>query len=126
MTLNKIKNQSTSSPQELQVRKLSGNLYEFIGHQNITQETVIRDDEQVTVYNSDMTHITSHINSRDEMISALIRLRYTQDAEFALINKGIQNAEDVEYVAYRDYVNLCKQQANTHYKDLDEMVEGLL
>ena len=111
----KIKNQATSSPQDLQVRKLSGNLYEFIGHTNITQETIIRDDEQVTVYNSDMVHITTRINSRDEMISALIRLRYTQDAEFALINKGIADSTNVEYVAYRAYVETCKTHANTYW-----------
>lgn len=111
----KIKNQSTSSPQEIQVRKLSGNLYEFIGHANIIPEVIIHDDEQVTVYNSDMTHITSYINSRDEMISALIRLRYTQDTEFALINKGIADSTNTEYVAYRDYVETCKTQANVYY-----------
>jgi len=110
-----IKNQSTSIPQDLQVRKLSGNIYEFIGHTNITQEVITRDDEQVTVYNSDMVHITTRINSRNEMISALIRLRYTQDAEFALINKGIQNLEDVEYKAYRSYVALCKAQSNVYW-----------
>ena len=115
MTVNKIKNQSTSSPQEIQVRKLSGNLYEFIGHTNITQEVINREDEQVAVYNSDMTHLTVRINSRDEMISALIRLRYTQDAEFALINKGILNAQDPEYISYRSYVDLCKEQSNTYY-----------
>ena len=115
MTVNKIKNQSTSSPQEIQVRKLSGNLYEFIGHTNITQEVINREDEQVAVYNSDMTHLTVRINSRDEMISALIRLRYTQDAEFALINKGILNAQDPEYISYRSYVDLCKDQSNTYY-----------
>jgi hypothetical protein len=116
MTVNKIKNQSTSSPQEIQVRKLSGNLYEFIGHTNITQEVINREDEQVAVYNSDMTHLTVRINSRDEMISALIRLRYTQDAEFAVINKGISNAQDEEYLVYRNYVDLCKQQAKVYYE----------
>ena len=113
----KIKNQSTSSPQDLQVRHLSGNLYEFIGHTNITPEVIMRDDEQVTVYNSDMVHITTRINSRDEMISALIRLRYTQDAEFALINKGIQDSTNVEYVAYRNYVTICKAQADIYYEE---------
>jgi len=115
MTVNKIKNQSTSSPQEIQVRKLSGNLYEFIGHTNITQEVINREDEQVAVYNSDMTHLTVRINSRDEMISALIRLRYTQDAEFALINKGILNPLNEEYVTYREFVTLCKSQANVYW-----------
>ena len=113
----KIKNQSTSSPQEMQVRHLSGNLYEFIGHENVTPTTIERDDEQVTVYNSDMTHITTRINSRDEMISALIRLRYTQDAEFALINKGIADSTNIEYVAYRDYVTTCKTQTSIYYEE---------
>ena len=113
----KIKNQSTSSPIEMQVRKLSGNLYEFIGHQNIVQEVIERDGEQVTVYNSDMTHLTERINSRDDMIVALIRLRYTQDAEFALINKAIVNANNTEYIAYREYVATCKTQANIYYEE---------
>jgi hypothetical protein len=91
-------------------------LYEFIGHTNITQEVINREDEQVAVYNSDMTHLTVRINSRDEMISALIRLRYTQDAEFALINKGILNAQDDKYIKYRQYVELCKSQSNIYYE----------
>ena len=113
----KIKNQSTSSPIEMQVRHLSGNLYEFIGHQNIVQEVIERDDEQVTVYNSDMTHLTERINSRDDMIVALIRLRYTQDAEFALINKGIADSTNVEYVVYRAYVETCKTHASIYYEE---------
>ena len=111
----KIKNQSTLSPQEMQVIHLSGNLYEFIGHENIVPTTIKRDGKQVTVYNSDMTHLTERINSRDEMISALIRLRYTQDAEFALINKGILNPLNEEYVTYREFVTLCKSQANVYW-----------
>ena len=116
MIINKFKNESTETPQEIQVRKLSGNLYEFIGHTNITQEVINREDEQVAVYNSDMTHLTVRINSHDEMISALIRLRYTQDDEFALINKGILNAQDDKYIKYRQYVELCKSQSNIYYE----------
>lgn len=116
MTVNKIKNQATSSPQEMQARHLSGNLYEFIGHENIVPSTIERDGEQVTVYNSDMTHLTERINSRDDMIVALIRLRYTQDAEFAFINKGIADSTNAEYVAYRAYVEMCKTQANTYWE----------
>ena len=50
MTFNKIKNQSTSIPQDLQVRKLSGNLYEFIGHENIVPTTIERDDELSEIF----------------------------------------------------------------------------
>jgi len=115
MIINKFKNESTETPQEIQVRKLSGTIYEFIGNHNITSKQITRDDEVVTVYESDLVHITTNVNSRDDMIVALIRLRYTQDAEFALINKGIQNSEDVEYKAYRSYVALCKTQSNVYW-----------
>ena len=117
MEIRKIKQESTQVPDDTAIRHLSGNLYEFIGHQNVVQEVIERDGEQVTVYNSDMTHITSRINSRDDMIVALIRLRYTQDAEFALINKGIANANDTEYIAYRDYVATCKTHASIYYEE---------
>jgi hypothetical protein len=116
MTVNKIKNQSTSSPQEIQVRHLSGTIYEIIGNENVTPKQKIMDGEEVTVYESELTHITTSITRRDEMISALIRLRYTQDAEFALINKGIANAQDEEYLRYRNYVNLCKEQSMIYYE----------
>jgi ABC-type Fe3+/spermidine/putrescine transport system ATPase subunit len=114
MIINKFKNESTETPQEIQVRKLSGNLYEFIGNFNITSKQIERDNELVTVYESDLVHITSNVENRNDMIVALIRLRYTQDAEFAVINKGIANAQDEEYLQYRNYVTLCKEQANVY------------
>jgi hypothetical protein len=117
MIIYKIKSEATSLPQEIQVRKLSGNLYEFIGNHNITPKLKIQDGEEVTVYESELTHITASITHRHEMVSALIRLRYTQDAEFAVINKGIANTQDEEYLAYRSYVELCKEQSNTYYSN---------
>ena len=115
MIIYKIKSEATSLPQEIQVRKLSGNLYEFIGNHNIIPIQIERDDETVTVYTSDLVHITSKVETRDDMIVALIRLRYTQDAEFAVINKGIANSQNAEYLVYRDYVNWCKEQASVHF-----------
>ena len=85
------------------------------GMRTSRQNKKVLDGEEVTVYESELTHITTSITRRDEMISALIRLRYTQDAEFALINKGIQNSEDVKYKAYRSYAALCKTQSNVYW-----------
>ena len=31
------------------------------------------------------------------------------------INKGIANAQDEEYLQYRNYVNLCKEQSALYY-----------
>ncbi len=116
MTIYKIKSEATSLPQEIQIRKLSGNLYEFIGNHNITSKQIQRDSETVTIYESDLVHITSKVESRDDMIVALIRLRYTQDTEFAVINKGIANSLDSDYVSYRGYVEMCKGQSAIYYE----------
>ena len=115
MTIYKIKSEATSLPQEIQIKKLSGNLYEFIGNHNIIPKQIERDNETVTIYTSDLVHITSKIDTRDDMIVALIRLRYTQDAEFAVINKGIANNLNNDYVVYRGYVELCKEQSAIYY-----------
>ncbi len=116
MEIRKIKQESTQVPDDTAVRYLSGTLYELIGNQNVVAKQKVLDGEEVTVYESELTHITTSITRRDEMISALIRLRYTQDAEFALINKGIADSTNTEYVAYRDYVETCKTQANTYWE----------
>jgi len=115
MEIRKIKQESTQVPDDTAIRHLSGTIYELIGNENVTPKQKVLDGEEVTVYESDLTHITTSITRRDDMISALIRLRYTQDAEFALINKGIQNPLNEEYVSYRNYVELCKEQSNTYY-----------
>lgn len=115
MEIRKIKQESTQVPDDTTIRHLSGTIYELIGNENVTPKQKVLDGKKVTVYESDLTHITTSITSRDEMISALIRLRYAQDAEFALINKGIQNSNDVEYQAYRSYVNSCKVLANSKW-----------
>lgn len=115
MEIRKIKQESTKVPDSTAIRRLSGTIYELIGNENVTPKQKVLDGKEVTVYESDLTHITTSITRRDEMISALIRLRYTQDAEFALINKGIHNSNDVEYQAYRAYVNSCKVLANSEW-----------
>jgi len=115
MEIRKIKQESTQVTDDIAIRHLSGTIYELIGNENVTPKQKVLDGEEVTVYESELTHITTSITRRDEMISALIRLRYTQDDEFALINKGIQNSEDVEYKAYRSYAALCKTQSNVYW-----------
>jgi hypothetical protein len=55
------------------------------------------------------------ITSRDEAIVAFVRLKYSQDDEFALTNKGIANNQDAEYLAYREYVNWCKEQVGVYF-----------
>lgn len=43
----------------------------------------------------------------NQMVVAKIRERYDVNEEFKMINLGITNAEDEQYIAYRTYVAEC-------------------
>ena len=38
----------------------------------------------------------------------LVSMKYSKDAELALINKVLADITNVEYIAYREYVSWCK------------------
>jgi hypothetical protein len=111
-----VKYQSNIIPEVLAVRKLGKDLYEIVSNENI--ETVNKIDENglnQTVFASDMSIVRQEIKNRSEMIAALIRIKYTSDDEYALINKGISDKDNAEYVAYRQYVSLCKEQSLVYF-----------
>ncbi|NCD07279.1 MAG: hypothetical protein EOL97_14295 [Spirochaetia bacterium] len=115
MVIKKFKQESTQVPDDNSVRYLSGTIYELIGNENILEKLKTVDGDEVTVYESNMTHITASISKREDMIVALIRLRYNLDDEFALINKGIEDSQNQDYMNYRSYVGLCKEQALIYF-----------
>lgn len=93
---------SNIRPQELKV-KVYGNKIEISTAWNITEV----EDGFEFGHNIKIVDKTT----RDSLIAHLIHLRYNQDAEFSLVNKGIQNPLNEEYVSYRNYVELCKIKA---------------
>lgn len=55
--------------------------------------------------------LDEYLKSKEELdkdLVAELRNIYSEDAEFALINKGISDANDVDYVAYRNLVSELK------------------
>lgn len=76
-----------------------GKKVEIVLHENI--EEVIKDGE--VSYESDMSFGLVN-NTRDDIISGFIRLKYSVDKEFALTNKGLADQTNEEYLAYRNYV----------------------
>ena len=62
--------------------------------------------------------------SYEEVVSKLIRVRYTTDEEFALINnalEGIANlADNAEYKEYQEWRSKCKETAKTYLKKDEE------
>lgn len=109
--------QSSIKPDALVVNALGGNLYEIIKNDNISQ---ITNEENETLYQYEQVLHAHKITTRDQAIIAFIRLKYSQDDEFALTNKGIANSQDEEYINYRDYVAWCKEQADVYFEELSQ------
>ena len=103
-----MKNETTIQPTRLSYRKLNEILYEVELNENITEFERTHEDTTETMYSSDRFANVVMVEKDDDIIVGLIRLKYSQDDEYALINKGIENNQDVEYLTYRDYVNECK------------------
>lgn len=93
---------SNLRPEELKA-KIYGNKIEISTAWNIIEvEDGFEFEHNIKIVNK---------TTREDLIAHLIHLRYNQDAEFALINKGIQNPLNEGYVLYRNYVEACKVKA---------------
>ena len=93
-----MKTQSTIRPEQFTINDL-GKKREVKLCYNIEQ-TSNEEGDIIFVYDMELHTVSRDINS----ISALVNLRYSHDDEMALLNKGITDSADTEYVAYRDYV----------------------
>jgi len=102
-------------PKDLEVKHLGGSLYEISQNENVTSATKNIDGKIETFYTYDKTILTVRIKTRGEGVVAFIRLKYTQDEEFALVNKGISDLQNSDYLSYRSYVEKCKLQAATYF-----------
>jgi hypothetical protein len=109
-----MKAQSTIKPEMLKINKL-GKYQELILCENIV-ETI--NNENGIIYEYDLTLRTSYVNNKDGLISTMIKLKYSIDDEFALINKGISDPLNNDYIRYREYVNWCKEQANIYFSEV--------
>nr|MDA3808314.1 hypothetical protein [Thiomicrorhabdus sp.] len=103
MRLEKSLSESNVIPTDLEVKNLGGGLYEIVKNDNI--DTIEREHEGVIekMYQCDKVILQKDIKTKEQAIAAFIRLRYSQDDEFALTNKGVVDNTNVEYVAYRNY-----------------------
>ena len=93
-----MKTQSTVRPEQFTINDL-GKKKEIKLCENIV-EIVNEDGETLYEYDMELQTISKDTN----LIGALIHLKYSYDDELALLNKGLLDSQDIEYVAYRDYV----------------------
>lgn len=105
-----MKTQSTIKPNKFKINNLGG-FKEVILCENIIET---QNEEGDILYEYDMTLAKTKSQTRDDLISDLIHLKYSYDQEIALLNKGLQDLNNIEYIAYRNYVTLCKEQATIY------------
>ena len=99
-----MKTQSTIKPNKFKINDL-GRFKEVILCENIIET---QNEDGDTLYEYDMIMATTQSQTRDDLIADFINLKYTYDQEIALLNKGLQDINNIEYVTYRDYVFECK------------------
>ena len=95
------------------VNQLNNIKYEIM--LNVFSHEEESEEGKIYVYNG--SHLTCDVKKRDEAIVALIRLKYDVNQEFSLLNRGILNKNDVDYIAYRDFVLLCKAKVDEYFSD---------
>ena len=93
-----MKSQSTVRPEQFTINDL-GKKKEIKLCENIVE--IINEDGE-TLYEYDMELQT--ISKDTNLIGALIHLKYTYDDELALLNKGLLDNQNIDYIAYRNYV----------------------
>lgn len=108
---------AANSPQQFNINHLFGNVYELTYTENAQKVTVTENEsnKKHTEYEYSLYLETVSIGGYDEMVSALVALKYTPGDEIALMRKGIADSENDEYAAYIAYVAACKTAAKTYY-----------
>lgn len=113
------KTQSTVQPDKFSVNALGEDTYELSLCENIveTEQVIEMVGENLVekLYEYNLTLEVHNIKSYEELVSALVSLKYSYGDEFALMKKGIINSYDDEYVNYVSYVNDCKSFAKQYW-----------
>lgn len=96
---------TVEEPEVLTIDEIGKDLFEIKLHDNI----VLIEEEK---YQSDLTIITCKCANLNDLKGAMVKLKYNQNEEYAVINRGILSVNDAEYVEYRNFVDTCKSKAN--------------
>jgi hypothetical protein len=106
MKIEIMKSESKLQPKDFEIKK-KGIYIEIIICENI-----IKNEEK---YLCDMILSSGIIRDYSEMVSAIIRCKYSIDKEFAIINKGIQDSNCVEYQDYIRFTAFAKEKAKEQF-----------
>ena len=114
MAIEKMTAEMDYAPIDFQVRNLGGSCYEIMQNLNVTKG----ENNGRVIYRANTVLQTAKIQTLNEGILAIKRMKYSQDDEIELTNMGILNALDPDYKTYRDYVEWCKRKAEISFHNL--------
>lgn len=71
-----------------------------------------------------VTYTKYNMSSYDRIVELMVKEKYRIEEEICLTNKGITNSRDTEYVAYRNFVEQCKQTAKAFVNERDALMNS--
>lgn len=105
--------QAASAPQEFDIKRLHGDVYD-ISHAENVAEVVSGEDEQ-TQYEYDLFFGRVIAKGYEDIVNALVGLKYATADEIAVNRKGMGDRNDADYTAYLAYVKACKDYAREYF-----------
>ena len=117
---------SSESPRLLDVVQLGGNRFDISVAENIhtittpirTRGAAVNKTETTEQFEFDRYNAVIEADDYGTFIAGAIHVRYSADDEIALINKGIADAENEEYKAYRSFVADVKTEAAKYFENV--------
>ena len=104
---------TVEEPKELSINEIGKDLFEIKLYENIEQ---VEKDGEIQ-FHSKLSIVTTKCKNIDELKGAMVKLKYNQDQEYAVMNKGIISFSDYDYQEYRDFVSMCKTKANEFWEN---------
>lgn len=111
---------ASETPLEIEIRNLYNDVYELSAADDIQTIEVERADlgdepEVITEYQYNLYLGTVKADGYEDIVSALVELKYTHGDEISLMRKGMLDIDDEEYNQYLAYVTACKNAAKEYF-----------
>lgn len=107
--------QARHVPRKIEAIPLKNGQYDLSATDAISRIQVNDESGQYTEYSYTLYANRAKIGTYEEMVAALVGLKYSMADEISLMRKGIADPQNAEYVAYTEYVNACKVYARGLY-----------
>ena len=91
--------------------------------ESLKKRAVVHSYEPIITYDGKakirVSYTRYNMSKYEAIVEGLINDRYSIKEEIALTNKGIKDVNNVEYVAYRNFVEECKAKARAYIEERD-------